>query len=307
MKKQGWKQEAQKNWELYIFILIPFAFIFVFNYLPMYGAQIAFKRFMVSRGILGSPWVGLDNFKKFFAYYRSWDIIWNTLSINVYGILAGFPIPIIFALMLNYCYIKPFKKLTQMITYMPHFISVVVMCGMILQFLAPRSGIINMVRGLFGAEAVNFMGFPEYFASIYVWTGIWQGMGWGSIIYIAALAGVNPEMHESATIDGASIFQRILHIDLPTILPVISIQLILSAGQLLNIGYEKVLLLQNSLNITRAEVIQTFVYKTGIAPTSGVADVSYSSAIGLLLSATNFIVLLMVNYIAGKTSKTSLF
>jgi ABC-type polysaccharide transport system permease subunit len=181
------------------------------------------------------------------------------------------------------------------------------MCGMILQFLAPRAGIINMIRRLFGAESVNFMGFPEYFSSIYVWSGIWQSMGWNSIIYIAALAGVNPEMHESATIDGANILQRICHIDLPTILPVIAIQLILSAGQLLNMGYEKVLLLQNSLNINRSEVIQTFVYKTGIAPSSGVADVSYSSAVGLLLSVTNFIVLLLVNYITGRTSKTSLF
>jgi ABC-type polysaccharide transport system permease subunit len=178
---------------------------------------------------------------------------------------------------------------------------------MILQFLAPWAGIVNMIRRILGAETLNFMGFPEYFSSIYVWSGIWQNIGWNSIIYIAALAGVNPEMHESATIDGASILQRIRHIDLPTILPIISIQLILSAGQLLNVGYEKILLLQNSLNIGRSEVIQTFVYKTGIAPVSGVADVSYSSAIGLLLSLTNFIVLLIVNYIAGKTSKTSLF
>lgn len=306
-KKRSWKKEFQWNWELYLFILIPFAFIFVFNYLPMYGAQVAFKRFIASRGILGSPWVGLDNFKKFFSFYRSLDIIRNTLSINIYGLLAGFPIPIIFAIMLNYCYSKPYKKLTQMVTYAPHFISVVVMCGMILRFLAPRAGLFNMIRGLLGAGTVNFMGYPEYFSSIYVWSGIWQGFGWGSIIYIAALSGVNPEMHESATIDGANILQRIRHIDIPTILPVISIQLILSAGNLLNIGYEKVLLLQNSLNITRSEVIQTFVYKTGIAPTSGVADVSYSSAIGLLLSVVNFIILLIVNYVAGKTSKTSLF
>jgi putative aldouronate transport system permease protein len=306
--RRSWKKEFQWNWDLYLFILIPFAFMFVFNYLPMYGAQVAFKRFVVSRGILGSPWVGLDNFKKFFAFYRSLDIIWNTISINIYGLLVGFPIPIIFAVMLNYCYIGPYKRITQMVTYAPHFISVVVMCGMILRFLAPRAGLFNMIREGLGLEALNFMGRPEFFSSIYVWSGIWQGFGWGSIIYIAALSGVNPEMHESATIDGANIFQRILHIDLPTILPVISIQLILSAGALLNIGHEKVLLLQNSLNISRSEVIQTFVFKTGIAPgAGGVADVSYSSAVGLLLSLTNFVILIIVNFIVRKTSKNSLF
>ncbi|MDR1438552.1 MAG: ABC transporter permease subunit [Clostridiales bacterium] len=287
-------------------MLLPIAYILVFAYYPMYGAQIAFKKFNAAAGILGSPWVGLENFFRFFRTYRGLEIVFNTISISLYGLAVGFPIPIALAVMLNYTGNTAFKKFVQMVTYAPYFISVVVMCGMVLQFLAPRTGLLNNIRGLFGLEDLNFMGNPDWFSSIYVWSGVWQGMGWGAIIYISALAGVNPEMHESAIIDGASKLRRIWHIDLPTIQPIIAIQLILSAGGILNTGYEKILLLQNSLNSRSSEVIQTLVYRTGIAAAL-IPDVSYSTAIGLMVSVINFIILIAVNQLVKKLGSTSLW
>ena len=289
------KKELRKNWDLYLFMLPPVIFVLIFNYGPMYGAQIAFRKYSISMGAFGSPWVGLDNFIRFFSTKGSLDVIANTVGISIYGLLAGFPIPIILALGLNHCPFMRFKKTVQMLTYAPYFISTVVMCSLIIQFLAPRNGIVNILRSLaFGSESVNYMGRGEWFSSIYVWTGIWQGMGWSSIIYISALSGVSPELHETATIDGASIVQRIAHIDIPSIMPIISINLILSAGGILNVGFEKVYLLQNPLNLRYSEVIQTFVYKIGLN-TGGIPDFSYSSAIGLMTSIANLIILLLVN------------
>ncbi|MDR1599655.1 MAG: ABC transporter permease subunit [Oscillospiraceae bacterium] len=299
------KKELVKNWDLYLFMLVPICFVVVFNYGPMYGAQIAFKKFMISKGILGSPWVGLTNFQRFFKTYTSLNAVRNTIIISLYSLAAGFPIPILLALALSHSPFPRFKKIIQMITYAPYFISVVVMCGMIIQFLKPRTGVVNILLGLIGVESVNFMAEPTWFTSIYVWTGVWQGMGWGSIIYLAALSGVSPELHESAVIDGASILQRMRHIDLPGIAPVISIQLILSAGGMLNVGFEKVYLLQNSINVNYSEVIQSLVYKIGLK-SSGTPDFSYATAVGLMTSAANLVILLTTNTVLKKMNQQTL-
>ena len=231
-------------------------------------------------------------------------MITNTLSISIYSLLVGFPIPILLALSLNYSISKSLKRTVQMITYAPHFISTVVIVGILLQFLATRNGLINNLIELFGGKRVDFLGSPQYFSSIYVWSGIWQNMGFSSIIYISALAGVDPELHEAAVMDGATILQRIRHIDLPSIQATITILLILSCGNVLTVGYEKILLMQNDLNLTVSEVIDTYVYKIGLA--SPLGNYSYASAIGLFTSAINFSILLVVNKLAAKIGHQSL-
>lgn len=296
--------EAKHNWELYLLIAIPMAYLIIFKYIPMWGVQIAFKNYKPGLGITGSEWVGLEHFRKFFTNYKFKEIMWNTIAISLYS-LATFPIPIIFALLLNYARNQHFKKITQMVTYAPHFISTVVMVGIIVQFFDARSGVINQVIQLFGGSATNFLGYKEYFRHIYTWTGVWQGLGYGSIIYIAALSGVSPELHEAAIVDGASIPQRIWHVDLPSILPTITIMLILQCGSILSVGYEKIYLMQNSLNLGTSEIISTYVYKQGIA--SSIPQYSYSTAVGLFVSIVNVVMLLIVNKITDKLSGSSLF
>lgn len=296
--------EAKHNWELYLLIAIPMAYLIIFKYIPMWGVQIAFKNYKPGLGITGSEWVGLEHFRKFFTNYKFKEIMWNTIAISLYS-LATFPIPIIFALLLNYARNQHFKKITQMVTYAPHFISTVVMVGIIVQFFDARSGVINQVIQLFGGSATNFLGYKEYFRHIYTWTGVWQGLGYGSIIYIAALSGVSSELHEAAIVDGASIPQRIWHVDLPSILPTITIMLILQCGSILSVGYEKIYLMQNSLNLGTSEIISTYVYKQGIA--SSIPQYSYSTAVGLFVSIVNVVMLLIVNKITDKLSGSSLF
>lgn len=296
--------EAKHNWELYLLIAIPMAYLIIFKYIPMWGVQIAFRNYKPGLGITGSEWVGLEHFIKFFTNYKFKEIMWNTIAISLYS-LATFPIPIVFALLLNYARNQRFKKVTQMVTYAPHFISTVVMVGIIVQFLDARSGVINQVIQLFGGSATNFLGYKEYFRHIYVWTDVWQGLGYGSIIYIAALSGVSPELHEAAIVDGASIPQRIWHVDLPSILPTVTIMLILRCGSILSVGYEKIYLMQNSLNLGTSEIISTYVYKQGIA--SSIPQYSYSTAVGLFVSVVNVIMLLIVNKITDKMSGSSLF
>lgn len=304
--KSGFRlRDYTKNWDLYLILILPVAYILIFKYIPMYGAQIAFRKYTVTGGITGSPWVGLQNFKKFVETYNFWSIFTNTIQLSVYSLVAGFPIPILLALSLNYCTNKHYKKFAQMVTYAPHFISVVVLCGMILQFFAPRYGIVNNIIDLFGGEQKNFMGDPRFFKHIYVWSGIWQNAGWGSIIYLAVLSSIDPSLHEAAIVDGASKLQRIWHIDIAGLIPTAVTLLILNTGRLLQVGYEKVLLLQNPLNVKASEVIQTYVYKTGIL--SQVPNFSYSSAIGLFTSIINFILLITVNRIAKKLGETSLW
>lgn len=297
-------KELRKNWGLYLLVSIPVAYLIIFKYIPMYGVQIAFRDYSPVRTFSGSPWVGLKHFMRFFNAPRSWSIIKNTLSISLYS-LATFPLPILLAMMLNYMPAQRFKKTVQLISYAPHFISTVVMVGIIMQFLDTRSGLLNMINILFGNDVVNFMSKPEYFYHIYIWTGVWQGIGYSSIIYIAALAGVSPELHEAAIVDGASIMKRIWHIDLPCLMPTISILLIMSCGGVLSVGYEKIFLMQNNLNSIVSEVISTYVYKQGLA--SAVPQYSYATAIGLFISMINVVLLVIVNKVSNKLSGSSLW
>lgn len=299
------KKQMKKSWQLYALLALPVIYVLVFKYYPMYGAQIAFKDYIASKGVAGSEWVGLKHFIRFFNSYEFSKLMKNTLIISLYSLLAGIPFPIILALSLNYVKNQLFKKSVQMITYAPHFISIVVMVGIVMELLDPRNGLVNMLLGQLGIEPINFMAKPEYFSSIYVWSGIWQNVGFSCIIYLAALAGVDPAQHEAAVIDGASKFQRMLHIDLPSIVPVMIILLILNTGHILDLGFEKVLLLQNPLNVRTSEVIDTFVYKVGLA--SQAMNYSYSTAINLFKSVIGLILLILVNQMAKKAKQESLW
>jgi len=293
------------NWEIYLLLLLPILYLLVFKYYPMYGVQIAFKNYRAVDGITGSAWVGFRHFATFFRSYLCSRLILNTLGISVYALLVGFPIPIVLALLIHYMPSRRLKKTVQTVSYAPHFISVVVMSGMVIMFLGERSGIINNLLAWVGLGRTDFMAEPQLFSSIYVWSGIWQGMGYGSIIYIAALAGVDVQLHEAAIVDGATILKRIWHVDLPSILPTIVILLILSCGQIFNVGFEKVLLLQNALNNSASEIISTYVYKIGIA--NSIGDYSYPAAIGLFTSVINLVLLSVVNFAAKRLSGNSLW
>ena len=299
-----WKKKLNKvtrNWVLYLFLLPTLIYLLIFNYWPMYGVQIAFRNFKPTKGIWGSPWVGMKNFDKFFQSYMFKDLLTNTIVLSVYQIVASFAFPILLALLLNYCVSNKLRKVTQMVTYAPHFISTVVLVGMLNVFLS-ESGIINHLLNLLGLRSVPFLSDAGMFRHIYVWSHIWQRTGYNSVIYIAALAGVNPELHEAAIVDGANKLQRILHIDLPAIMPTAIILLIMSTGNMLSLGFEKVYLMQNDLNLGVSEIISTYVYKIGLLN----AQYSYSTAIGLFNNVINLIVLLTVNKIADKVSGTSL-
>jgi putative aldouronate transport system permease protein len=265
--------------------------------------QIAFRDYSVRRGIWGSAWVGMEHFVRFFNSPNAGMIIWNTFVLSIYSLIAGFPMPIILALLLNSFRHRGYTKVIQTVTYAPNFISTVVMCSMIILFLSPRVGWVNKLIELFGGDAINFMGQRTMWRHIYVWSGVWQGMGWGSVIYFAALAGVNPEFHEAAIVDGATKLQRIIHIDLPCITPVMVMLLILSFGSILSIGFEKAYALQNPLNLNISEIISTYVYKVGIINN----DPSYSTAIGLFNSVVNAVLLITVNSISRKLSDNALW
>lgn len=275
----------------------------VFQYFPMYGVQIAFKDFIATKGIWGSSWVGFKHFERFFESFYFWRLIKNTLGIGLYELAVGFPVPIVLALMINEIRSKFFKRFVQTVTYAPHFLSTVVIVGLILIFLSPATGMINQLLGLFGIGPISFMTEPGWFKSIYVLSGVWQHMGWSSIIYLAALTGIDPQLHEAARVDGASRLQRIWHINLPGIMPTIVILLILNVGSVLGVGFEKVFLMQNSLNMSASDVISTHVYRSGILG----AQYSFSAAVGLFNAVVNFIMLIVVNRIARKVSETSLW
>ena len=297
------RQRIFRNWELYLMFLPVLVFFLVFHYAPMYGVQIAFKKFSAVRGIVGSPWRGLYYFQQFFDSYLFGELIGNTLGLSLYSLAVGFPTPILLALMMNELRSERVKRVVQTITYAPHFISMVVMCSMIILFLSPSSGVLNRIIEILGGQSVYFMGKPEYFKTIYVLSGVWQNTGWSSIIYMAALSGIDPQLHEAATIDGASRLQRVWHINLPGILPTAVILLIMNCGSLMSIGFEKAFLLMNDLNRAAAEIISTFVYQRGLI------DRNYSSAaaIGLFNSVINLILLFVVNTIARRISDTSLW
>lgn len=269
----------------------------------MYGVQIAFKDFSTSAGIWASKWIGLKYFLRFFDYPYFWRILWNTVSINLYSLAAGFPAPILLALMLNELRGKAFKRTVQMVSYAPHFISTVVICGMINLFLDDDYGLVNTLMAMAGIPAVNFMSEPKWFSTVYVWSGIWQGVGWGTIIYLAALAGISPELVEAARIDGANRFRIMCHVNIPGILPTVIVLLILNCGQMLSLGFEKVWLLQNKLNLDASEIISTYVYKIGL----GSGEFSYSTAIGLFNTVVNLVLLILVNSLARRTSDYALW
>lgn len=301
-KKINFKQILKKNWVCYLFILPMLIYVIIFNYIPMYGIQLAFKDYRVADGIWESAWVGLKHFKTFFESYQFKDLLWNTLSLSLYSLIAGFPMPIIFALLLNYITNVKLKKVVQMVTYAPHFISTVVYCGMILIFLS-SDGVINQLLKLIGIDSVAFLTNPSNFRHIYVWSGVLQNIGWGSIMYISVLTSVDPTLHEAATVDGATRFQRLLHIDLPAIVPTMVIMLIMRAGEIMDLGFEKAFLLQNNINLDYSEIIATYVYKIGIQG----GQFSYSSAIGLFNNVINMVLLVVVNKIAKKVSDVSLW
>ncbi|MDY3030803.1 MAG: ABC transporter permease subunit [Clostridia bacterium] len=305
-KKRGFIGNIKKYWQLYLFLLLPLAYIIVFAYGPMVGLQIAFRDFNASKGIFGSPWVGLKYFEKFIHSYQFGRIIRNTFVVSLYSLIARFPIPIILAICINVIRNKYFKKTTQMIVYMPHFISVVVLVGMINQFFNPFVGLYgNIYKLLFNANAPDLMTNPSSFLHMYVWSGIWQNAGWDSIIYIAALSSVSQDLHEAAQVDGASRFRRVLSIDLPAIMPTIVILLVLNTGQIMNLGFEKIFLMQNNVNLRLSEVISTYVYKEGISPSGG--NYSYATAIGLFNSIVNFVLVVGVNKVAQKFGGNSLW
>jgi len=288
---------------LLIMVIPMMTFFILFNYLPMYGIIIAFKQYSPFKGFIDSPWVGWKHFQTFFAYPHAWRLIRNTFLLSFYSLLWGFPAPIIFALILNEVNNARGKKLVQTITYMPHFISTVVVVSMITMFLSPSTGILNKLVVALGHEKINFMINPGWFRPIYIASGIWQGIGWGSIIYLAALSNIDPSLYASAMIDGANKFQRIIHISIPCIAPTIITLLILRTGNLMSVGFEKAFLLQATATYETSDVIQTFVYRQGMR--SG--NMSYATAIGLFNSLVNVCFLVSANFISKRVNETSLW
>lgn len=301
-KKKLWKN-IKKNAGLYLMLAIPLAWYITFKYIPMYGLQIAFRRFNPTLGITKSPWVGLTYFKQFFNSYYFENILWNTVSLSLFTMLIGFPMPIILALLINEIKGTKFKKLIQNITYMPNFLSVVVIVSMLTIFSNRDYGLFNKIRELFGQAPVDFMSKPSYFQPLYVFSNVWQFMGFNAIIYIAALSGVDQELYEAASIDGASRMQKILHISIPCIMGTIIIMFIMRIGSLMSVGFEKAYLMQNSVNLSSSEIISTFIYKNGIQK----GQFSYSTAVGLFNSVINFVLLVGANFISKKTTKMSLW
>lgn len=293
------------NWGLYLLLLPSLTLLILFSYKPMYGVVIAFKNYKNALGITGSPWAVplFKYFEKFFKSYQFGTTIRNTLALNLYSLLAGFPIPILLALMINQITAKRFRKGFQTVLYLPHFISTVVMVGLLLIWLSPSRGLLGAMYGLFGKTAPNIMGEAGAFRSIYVWSDIWQHAGWDSIIFLAALSSIDPTLYEAAVVDGASRLQKQLYIDLPLLLPTASIMLILRAGGMMNVGFEKVFLMQNSLNMPTSEVIATYVYKMGLKSN----QYSLSTAVNLFNNVINFALLIIVNGVTKKLGETSLW
>ena len=297
------KRKIKSNIPLYVLLFPSIILLIMFAYIPMFGLVIAFKDYSPANGILNSPWVGFKYFTQFFNSVQFGTTMMNTLKISIYSILVGFPLPILLALLCNQLRAGKFKKVFQVTTYLPHFISTMVMCGIIILFLSPNSGLLANIFKSLGWTMPNLLAKPDSFAGVYVWSDVWQHIGWDSIIYLAALSAIDPTYYEAATMDGASRIQKILNIDLPLLLPTAMILLILRAGSLLSIGFEKVLLLQNPLNLAGSEVISTYVYKVGMIN----FQYSYSTAIGLFNTVVNLIILLSVNWFSKRYTKTGLF
>lgn len=301
-RKKSVFSRLAKDYQLYLLVLPALIWYVLFAYVPMYGVQIAFKDYSGALGILGSPWVGIKHFRSFFRSYYAWTLIKNTVVLSLYSMAAGFPIPIILSLMLNEVKSPGRKKFAQTVLYAPHFISLVVLVGMLNLFFSAK-GPIDTLRMAMGLESVNYLTSPGAFRHLYVWSGVWQGAGWGCVIYLAALSGVDPGLHEAAMIDGASRFQRIWHINLPCLLPTATILLIMNAGSVLSVGFDKAFLMQNDLNMKTSNVISTYIYNRGLVK----QDYSFSTAVGLMNNLINFFMVLLVNKIAKALSDTSLF
>ena len=303
--KKIWKR-IWRGRQLYMLLCLPMIWLIIFKYVPMAGLQIAFRDYSNRGGIWGSKWVGFENFVKFFSDRQFSRLIINTLRISIYQLSVGFIVPIILALALNIMKNGIFKKTVQTLTYIPHFISVVVLVGMLLQLINPIVGLYGAVgQALTGQRPVDILSNPASFPHLYVWSGIWQSAGWGSIIYVAALANSDQQLHEAAQIDGASRLQRVWHIDIPAILPTATILLIMDAGKVMSVGFEKVFLLQNSLNMSYSEVLSTYVYNKSFG--AGIPNFSFSTAAGMFNSVINLILITIVNKVAKKLSDTSLW
>jgi putative aldouronate transport system permease protein len=294
---------AVRSWQLYAFLLPTLLYFGIFHYGPLYGAQIAFRDYLGPLGIWGSPWVGLKNFERFFNSPLFVNLLTNTLALSLLILVFSFPMPVIFALLLNQLGSQRYKRIVQTVSYAPHFISMVVFVGMIFLFTSPSTGIINILASKLGGRRIYYMGNLGWFRPVYVLSDIWQETGWGAIIYLAALSGINPELYEAAMIDGATKFQRILHIDIPAIVPTVTILLVLRAGAIMSVGFEKAFLMQTPLNLDHSEIISTYVYKVGLLG----AQFSFASAVGLFNSVANLTLLLIVNRVARALGGTSLW
>ena len=302
-KKINYAVYFKNNWQLYVLILPAIIYFIVFNYMPLYGIQIAFKDFKAVFGISGSKWVGLKHFENFFHAYYFKRLLANTLLLNVYNLLWSFPVPIILAILLNQIKGPKIKRFIQTSIYVPYFISTVVLAGMLYIFLSPTSGIFNILRQALGMKAVDFMSDAKAFRSIYIISGIWQSAGWGTILYIASLSGVDPSLYEAAEIDGASIWQKIRYIDIPSIVPVIVMVFILDCGKLLSSNTDKALVMQTPGNIPTSDIIGVYVYNVGL----GSGQFSYTTAIGLFINVINFVIIITANQISKKISDVGLF
>jgi putative aldouronate transport system permease protein len=297
------KRVQRNDWQLWVLLLPALVYFLVFCYLPMYGIQIAFRDYKAVFGITGSKWVGLKNFTDFFSAYYFTRLLSNTFLLNIFGLLWSFPIPIILAILLNQLEYPRFKKLVQTSIYIPHFISTVVMAGMLYLFLSPTNGIFNKFIEMFGGAPIYFMAEPSWFRTLFIGSDIWQHAGWSTILYIATLTGIDPELYEAATVDGATKRQKIWHIDLPHLIPIAVMMLILSCGSLLVSNTDKALLMKTAANSAKSDIIGVYVYEMGL----GRAQFSYTAAIGLFTNVINFITIMVVNFISKKLGETSLF
>ena len=295
--------EVKRHWQLYLMLVLPVTYLIIFAYLPMGGAVIAFKYYSIRGGIWGSEWVGLKHFKNFFTTPDFKNLMTNTLALSLYSLIISFPMPILLALAINEMRGRHYKKVVQMVTYLPYFISTVVLVGIMQNIFSVRTGLVNNIIMLFGGKAIDFMGKPGLFRSLYVWSGVWQGMGYSAVIYIAALASVDISQTEAAIIDGAGRFARVWNVDIPAIMPTIVIQLILAVGSIMSLGFEKVYLMQNPVNMQTSEIISTFVYKRGLIN----FQYSYATAVGLFNSVCNMVLIVLANMFSKRVNETSLW
>lgn len=303
LKTRAFWRAVRGQYDLYLLFLIPLAWYVIFQYVPIFGLQIAFKRFNPGLGIAASPWVGFQYFRQFFSSYYFSSVLVNTLVLNIYQMALGFPIPIILALMIHEISDNGVKKLVQNVTYIPYFLSIVVVVSMLRLFSNPGYGLFNQVLGAFGVAPTEYFIKADYFRPLYVYSGVWQNMGFNSVIYIAALSGIDPQLYEAASIDGASRLRKIWHVSLPCILSTIIILFIMRIGSLMNVGFEKVLLMQNPVNVETSEVISTFIYKNGIQK----GNFSYSAAVGIFNSLINMMLLVAANRVSRRVTESSLW